>query len=615
MTEELSVTIENIGGIDRASHTFKSGVTLITGPNASNKTSLLSALAFASGANEVHLRTAADEGRVTLAYGDVTVDRRAVRNGRDIERQGDPWADDEDALAFETFGCLLEFNPLRTAIRQGEGIEDLLKAPVDIDELECRRSEKLSTKQSYQRDLERLEDVETELAETESDLEAARERVEDFEAELATLYDRRDDGGETDKLQELRERQSDLATKRDRYREQVADFEDSIDEYEQQRADLKERIEDLKAELDEVDIDALRDERSDLRNRQAEIKGRIDILQSMLSTNREVIDASLTGVLDRKRSLAGDTITCWTCGQPTDENTVEETVETLSDRIAEGRERKREHEPRIEELDKQIDTYKERRQTLRDCRTERQEIERKLTDRRESLETKREQLTNVREELEEVESDLAERERAEASSDDLVEEIEETRVELQTARREVDRLESKLSELEERREERDRKREKVDRLTDEIATLSDRIETLESDLREGFNGAMDELLDVLAFERLERIWLDGSLDIVVAREVDDRIREDTVEHLSESEREMVGLVLGLAGYCVYDVAESVPVLLLDSVDAFDATRTERLLSFVESRMEFLLAAVLPETANEVEGFKRMTLPGEAVASD
>jgi len=610
---ELTVDVEGVGGIDQASHTFEPGVTLVTGPNASNKTSLLEAVAFAVGSDDVRIRAGADKARVALSLGDRTVEREAVRHGRGVEYRGETWTSSEVATAFETFGSLREFNPLRSAVSQGDDVEDLLKAPVDTDELERRRSEKLSKKQQYQRDLEGLADVEDELEQTKADLADARQQVDDLEAKLETLYDRRDDDGD-EELQELRERQSDIAAERDRLREQVAEFESSIEEYERRQDELTDRIKDLEADIDEVDIEALREERSTLEQRQAEIEGRIDVLQSIRSTNREVVDAELAGVLGRNPGLEDETVTCWTCGQETGQDAVEETIGRLSELISEERARKRENQPRIEELDERIEAFEDRRRERGDLRTERQDLERKITDRRESLDTKRNRLEEVREQLDGVEAELAERERA-AASQDLVEEIESTRVDLQTARREVDRLESKLAGLRERREERDDKREAVDRLSSEIVDLTDRIESLEADIREAFNDAMEDVLAALEYRRIERVWLDGSFDIVVAREVDGSVREDAVEHLSESEREVVGLVLGLAGYSVYDVAESAPVLLLDSVDAFDATRTDLLLSFFKERTDFLLVAVLSETATEMSVYDQVTLRASAAAPD
>ncbi len=117
---------------------------------------------------------------------------------------------------------------------------------------------------------------------------------------------------------------------------------------------------------------------------------------------------------------------------------------------------------------------------------------------------------------------------------------------------------------------------------------------------------MDDLLSALNFERLERLWLDGNFELVIAREAEGSIRTDTIEHLAESERETIGLVLGLAGFVTYDVSEVSPVLALDSLGAFDGKRTERLINYFADRADVLLAAVHP-TAIEGESYEQITL--------
>jgi uncharacterized protein YbaR (Trm112 family) len=72
--------------------------------------------------------------------------------------------------------------------------------------------------------------------------------------------------------------------------------------------------------------------------------------------------------------------------------------------------------------------------------------------------------------------------------------------------------------------------------------------------------------------------------------------EDTVDHLSESEREVTGLVFALAGYLVYEVYETVPVMLLDSLEAIDADRIDALVEHIVAHADYLVVALLPEDA-------------------
>jgi uncharacterized protein YhaN len=74
------------------------------------------------------------------------------------------------------------------------------------------------------------------------------------------------------------------------------------------------------------------------------------------------------------------------------------------------------------------------------------------------------------------------------------------------------------------------------------------------------------------------------------------VYEDTVDHLSESEREVTGLIVALAGYVAHDVYETVPMILLDSVEAIDASRIARLVKYIAETVPYLIVALLPEDA-------------------
>lgn len=73
--------------------------------------------------------------------------------------------------------------------------------------------------------------------------------------------------------------------------------------------------------------------------------------------------------------------------------------------------------------------------------------------------------------------------------------------------------------------------------------------------------------------------------------------EDTVAHLSESEREVTGLVFALAGYLVHEVYAEVPVMCLDSLEAIDAQRIARLIDYLHDYVPHLVVALLPEDAD------------------
>jgi recombinational DNA repair ATPase RecF len=111
----------------------------------------------------------------------------------------------------------------------------------------------------------------------------------------------------------------------------------------------------------------------------------------------------------------------------------------------------------------------------------------------------------------------------------------------------------------------------------------------------------------LAFENIERIWVerrvsaktdagraDGFALHIVRTGADGAAYEDTIETLSTSEREVVGIVLAVAGYLVHDVNETVPVLLLDAIESLDADRIQSLLAYLSDHTQYLVATAHPE---------------------
>jgi predicted nucleic acid-binding Zn-ribbon protein len=593
---EITLEVENIGGIDEAHVSFEGGVTLVRGPNATNKTSLLQGLLFALGVSRAPIRSSADTARVRLAIGDRTVERTATRTGRGVQIDGEAWVtDSDDRLLLERLAALLETNPLRAAVSREQEIEPLLKEPMDIDALEAKRSEKMQRRRELNDKIEDLEDIDQRLEDRDRELDAKREEIAELEVELDELQARRKEMDAADgdgRLVELRERRADLRAEQADAEDGVERLEHAIERLEGQLEDVEDEIEETKTSIEGADVESLKRERAEVRSELEDVEARLDVLQPLLTANREMLDSDLTGVFGYEAGLTGDQFTCWSCGQPAEAESFEETIDQLRDLIEQDKKMLRDREPELAELDEKIESAKRARSRQQELVTKRRDLEQQLAERRESLSERRSQLEELKTDIQSVDEDIAEAEAEQTATDDgVTAEIEATRVEIRSLRREIDRIEEAREKLTNDRREREEARDRVAELDEEIAALTDRIENLESELRENFNEAMDDLLQVLDFERIERVWLDGNFDLVIARDTDESVRADTVEHLAESEREMLGLVLGLAGFLTYDVGEVVPMLVLDSLGAFDSERTERLIDYFADRTDALIAAV------------------------
>ena len=142
-------------------------------------------------------------------------------------------------------------------------------------------------------------------------------------------------------------------------------------------------------------------------------------------------------------------------------------------------------------------------------------------------------------------------------------------------------------------------------MNEEIASLRWRIDDLERAAIEQFNEHMETVLGVLKYENLERVWIerlthenaDSEFELHVVRETaDGAVYKDVIDNLSESEWEVIGLVVALAGYRVHDVHEIVPFMLLDSLDPIDSERIARPLKYFTDFASYLVVALLPKDA-------------------
>jgi hypothetical protein len=148
----------------------------------------------------------------------------------------------------------------------------------------------------------------------------------------------------------------------------------------------------------------------------------------------------------------------------------------------------------------------------------------------------------------------------------------------------------------------------VEQLTDQRT----KIDQIEAEAVDSFNGHMESILELLGYENIERIWIERietpaaddaqtRFELHIVRTTDNGAAyEDTIDHLSESEREVTGLIFALAGYLVHDLHETVPFMLLDSLEAIDSNRIAALVEYFADYADFLVVALLPEDAQALD---------------
>jgi len=636
--EDVRVRVENVGGISDTEVTLSPGVNVLAGRNATNRTSLLQGIMAGLGSDDVSLKGDAEEGTVELSIGKETHVRRLQRTGGGVSMSGDPYLDDPEVA--DLFAFLLERNDARRAVARGDDLREIIMRPVDTEEIQAEIDRLEAEKREVESELRRAESLESDRTDLEAERERLQERIEETEAALeekhaeieeadTDLEEGREELAELEEdLEALSEARSDLADVRyriDTERESIADLREERDELEERLASLPAAPTDERDELEA--------QLNQLRERKRAVDSRISQLQGLIQFNDGVLEGDELEGLDVLHGHGAegdvteqlvddeDSLVCWTCGASTARDEVEATLERL-------RSRHRELVTERGEITDELSTTQSRRSELDEkqrersnARERRDRIENEIRETEETIERLEERREEFEAEVERLDEAVEERRAEEVTSViDLHAEANELELTLSQLESELDDVEDELVSIDERIDEREALRERRDEVTEALEEARTRIERLERQAVEEFNGRMEEVLSILEYDNLERVWIEqvtreepeGRRTVersvfalhIVRNTEDGTVYEDTVDHLSESEREVTGFVFALAGYLVHDVYEEVPFMLLDSLEAIDADRIARLIDYFREYAPYLVVALLPEDAAAIEDVDR-----------
>jgi len=631
--QRVRLSVENIGGISDTTVEFEPGVTVLSGRNATNRTSLLRAIIAALGSDDVSLKSDADEGHVEMVIDAETYTRRLIRNSGTVTSEGNPYLGDPELG--NLFAFLLATNETRQAVLTDQDLREIIMRPIDTraikNEIESLKGEKarldeeLTELSRLKDELPELEeerrDVEARIDEKEAELEAKREEIEQTDASVDESPEEKRELDE--KMSEL----SDVRSQLDEARQELRAQRDSLDSLEEKREELELDAADLPdapaGEIDEID-----ERIDDLRDRKQSLQSEINTLQRIIQFNQDNLDGTSTEILQALTGEAeatesgevtdklldsAETVVCWTCGHEVDREDIEETLERLRDLRKEKMSESRAIDDQIDELKDERDTYEEkqrqREQIQRQLRQKTQQIE----DREEQIESLEERRDALEAEVEEIEESVQE---LQTQQNDTIlslhKEENQLEVDLNRLQREREDVIGRIAEIESELERREGLEDRRADIEDELADLRTRIEQIATEAIESFNHHMETVLDVLEYDNLARIWIErtetkakrgrekvteSEFTLHIVRESESGAAyEDTIDHLSESEREVTGLIFALAGYLVHDVHETVPFMLLDSVEAIDSDRIAKLIDYFEDYPDYLVAALLPEDA-------------------
>jgi chromosome segregation ATPase len=588
------VNIKNIGGIYEATVKLEEGINIVQASNFTGKSSFINALQTVMGTTNLFdsthpLTEGQNSGFVQISAAEmsheVTLERSQTN---EILREGSPVLEsDEDQTCARLFAFLDENNPIRSRVREQRDFTDLLQAPLDIEDIDGQiatlrrkresKEEKLTTAQRAKENIPAVTDA---IASLEEELESLRQKQKELEAKVSDATT--DNGSLSDKLASRRSEASKLERR-------ISQLQTKISETEEQLTEKRTE----KEELDIPDQPEPNAEVEDKEKRIDEIKLQVDLLEDLYQANQRVIEEgeiSLVTAVDR--SIVQDEFDCWLCGESTTTETVKTRLEALQDKIESLQEEQSTLESEIETIEKKRRKFQEKKRKSAEIEEEignlceqRDDAERDLTKAKERKAEVEEHITELESELESVETELSE-------------ELTEIKSEIKIKEQELENQQERLRELENKQQDIESINEEIDAIEAKIETLKTRKESKQRELKTEFDSAMETAIDHFA-PGFDGARLDiktnrqneiEAFDLIVAREG----RETTIDRLSEAERELVGIVIAIAGYRTFDVGDRVPIILLDGVTQLESDNLSLLCEYLSADTEMLVTTAYPE---------------------
>lgn len=625
LLNSVPITVRNLGGIDFAELSLHQGVNVFFGENASNRSSLFSAIAGALGARVPTPKTDSHSSLVRLEYdgSEYTVE---------IDRSDGSQQVTAHTLTARTALCdhfvrLLEDNPLRQSVQRMDGAElyDLLMEPVDTADIEAQIDRAKAERERVDKQLSHYDDLESRLPSLRTSRQQLREELDEIVDEIESVQSALDAQSQPASRADD-EQFTELESKREQYRALTATLEtqqQALDSLEDERRAVADELAAQTGD-DEIDsIEELSDRIDSKRARSRQLANTIQLLQTVIEAGRKTTQQSPdlfesvdtdhnhdteTGHLTDSLTASTETTTCLTCGSTVSPEAIADQITELQSITAEKRDEKEAIESELSSLESTRDRLKDEREQLESLRQRADRLDGEIDETESTVASLRADRADLEVEIDALENAVAQHERDE---DSAYQELQRQLTDLEVDRSRVEgRLEdvtAEVTEIEGAIANRDELEARRATLTRRLTELRDRIYDIERETVDTINRVMDEVISELAFENISRVWVErhvetdnhkaraDGFDLHIVRTTDDGAAyEDTVGTLSTSEREIIGIVLGVAGYIVHDVNESVPFLLLDAIESIDANRTAILLSYLSDHADYLLATAHPK---------------------
>ena len=566
-----TLTIENVAGIRDAEVTVQPSVNAVRASNWQGKSSLLAAIRAVMGVSKP-LSEGAESGFVSLEMEDSSTSVHLYRENGRIDEEGTPYLSDEyDRIRGELFAFLDERNPIRQAVRSGNPLKNLLTRPLDFENIDEQIVDRKRKREQVENELERAEEAADKLPTLE-------ERKTSIENDLQERRRQRDElpTADDDASGTRRDELSSARAERNRLEKRLERLKQTLERAREKRTDRQEELNELEVDPD-VDLETdLAAERQELRDREREI----ELLQSVYESNRRILDEdSLDLLTNVSHELLGDAATCWVCGQDATREDFEAQLNALSEQIGTLQSDATEHREQVEVLEERHKEHRRAERRQSELESEVQTLKETVSEHEDSVARTTDQLEELTNRVETLEENIEQidDERANIESD-----IRYLETEIEDVQEEIERTEAEAKHRETLKKEQNQ-------LTDEIIQLRTRKEETKQRIRDEFEAEISEIIP--QFEvGFETARLTSDFELIIAREG----REASLDALSEGEVELLGIIVALAGYEAFEVADAIPILTLDQLGSIATDNLEMVVEYMSGRAKYLLLTAFPE---------------------
>lgn len=648
--ENISVEVKNVGGIETYSANFHPGMNILSGRNATNRTSLLKAVMAISGSDTPALRAGTEEGWVKATIDGQEYKRTVRKTDSGYEWVGDQYC--EDPTVVELYGFLLEQNEVRQGVISGVDLREIIMRPIDTSEIDNEITRLKAQKEDIKHKQKSIKEKKNRISELEQLIDDRTEELESVKEEKRAV----DTELESKDVDEQIVKEDNSESESTRLTQELNAVNKEINQIETQIEANKKRVENRKDELstlterDDEDIDSLRSEKrsavnqiSRLENRKSDLENKRQIIKPLRTFISHITSGStsaddIANVLSEFSEgfnntgsdgdvLSGliapdteDETVCLLCGNEIETDHYSQ-INTLSMSAFQ------EINSQLKKIDDELSDVVSKRESLEieigdvmDTKNRVQKLESEIEDYSDEISEQKGELSELEVKAEELDARLDDIE-DETDDEEIQEFIQLNRKQSELAgqisqitqgiERHETELETKRSEI----AEQNLSTSRIEEIEDKIEDLRGKEERIEKEFIEKFNNQMETVLSELKYEGVERIWIERKrkrvkegrkkvmknvFDLHIVREIDGVATEDSIKNLSESEREVTSLILAITGYKVHDVQDVFPIAVVDSVEMVDAERLEQLLNYLSDYPDYLIVAALSEDVDAMD---------------